>query len=157
MARFGKKTHQLVRDAFEELTARNGGGGVTSHQFLKFSTPKDSYTHRLFDWDNKSASDKYRLQQARQLLSSITIEVSGVRTRELENLIIEVEDNRERKYLHIEKILSDEDLKEQVVASVVRQLRMTIDRYRKYKEIYKLINTKELKKLEKKYQVSSFV
>ena len=48
-----------------------GSENVTPESVLEKAKDKKSELHKCFDWDDKSAANKYRLQQARQIIQFI--------------------------------------------------------------------------------------
>ena len=46
-----------------------GTDNVTPESVLEKAKDKKSELHKCFDWDDKSAANKYRLQQARQIIN----------------------------------------------------------------------------------------
>ncbi len=143
-------TNEKVKMVYEELAEKSEDGGVTSQALLNASRAKDAPLHNRFDWNNTSAGEKYRLKQAGKLLREMTIMVNEERTREYQNIIIEVDQQKVHKYYHIETIMSSEELKKKVLTQIAKKMREMMETYKQYKEIYKVVNEAELEKLEKK-------
>ena len=59
---------QVAGEVCEELEQRNG---LTPHNLVEVSRPKDAPTHDLFEWDDTVAAEKYREVQARQVIRLI--------------------------------------------------------------------------------------
>lgn len=47
---------------------------VTAAALVDASRPESAPTHKMFDWDNESAAEKYRQHQARVYISAICVE-----------------------------------------------------------------------------------
>jgi hypothetical protein len=62
---------QRVGEAIEEI--RRVAGTIGPREIVDAARPSDSVLHSYFDWDDSSAADAYREQQARHLLRSITV------------------------------------------------------------------------------------
>lgn len=96
-------------------------GGVTKHNFLEFSTPEDSPTHCLFEWDDGIAAHKYRLRQSTSIISCLRITYINKRKEEAKvNAFINV--SRPEKtsvYESIESALSD-DVKRSIVLARIQ-------------------------------------
>jgi ABC-type antimicrobial peptide transport system ATPase subunit len=61
-------------EAVNELERiENVYGSLTAENILEASKGKRSLLHRLFNWDNESAANQYRLQQARLIINNIEI------------------------------------------------------------------------------------
>lgn len=48
---------------------------ITSANLLEASRPEEAPTHKLFEWDDTIAAEKYRLQQAKNVIIAIKVEV----------------------------------------------------------------------------------
>jgi len=54
-----------------------GGNEITPQKIVTVASDSRNPLHECFDWDNKTAGDKWRLVQARNLLNHIEVEVVG--------------------------------------------------------------------------------
>lgn len=61
--------------ALEEITriSKENGGHATAEAVVESSRPKGSPLHKCFDWNNRSASHKWRCHQAREIMNSIEL------------------------------------------------------------------------------------
>ncbi len=59
-------------------------GKLTPERVIEDAKPKDSIFHNYFQWDNKKASDEWRLQQARNLINHIVevVVIEGVQSKQ---------------------------------------------------------------------------
>ena len=48
-----------------------GDGKVTPHEVLEKARDENSEFHKCFEWDDSVAAEKYRLQQARQIIINL--------------------------------------------------------------------------------------
>ena len=67
-----KVSAQVVGDTLEEIAKT---GEITSAKFLDVSRPEDAPTHNLFEWDDSTAAERYRLQQATIAINSIEVQI----------------------------------------------------------------------------------
>jgi hypothetical protein len=140
---------ERVRQVYDDLSEKSPDGGVTAHQILEASRPEDAPLHSQFTWNDGAAAKKHRVDEARKLLRLIQIEyLPGKKTRELQSLVINIENKNERKYYKVEKILTDKNLKKRAIKQILKELRSLVDKYKSYKVIYQLVNDGELTKLE---------
>lgn len=63
---------EIVADVFEQLEEEFGE--VTPDNFLEASTPEESPTHKLFEWNDIKAAHLYRRNQARHIITDLKIE-----------------------------------------------------------------------------------
>lgn len=62
---------QKVGEALEKL--RNDAGALSPQRIVEAARPSGSPLHDYFDWNDTSAAEKYREQQAAHLLRSIVV------------------------------------------------------------------------------------
>ena len=58
-----------AQKCYEEI----GDVNVTPEEVLKKAKNKKSELHKCFEWDNDIAAEKYRLQQARQIIQMLVV------------------------------------------------------------------------------------
>jgi len=63
-------------DVVSELRAlEDRRGRLTAEAVVEAAEPEDSVLHDCFEWDNDAAAHSYRIEQARELLRRVKIEV----------------------------------------------------------------------------------
>ena len=144
------KLSDKVQEAYAIIASANPKGGVTARDIVKYATPTDSPLHDSFTWNDKEAGDRYRLWQARQLLSSVTIEVDskGGMANFYESVMVDKDDKRERRYFDIDTIIKTPRLRRMVKQQILRDVKSMLIKYSAEKLIYRLINEPEVKKLD---------
>jgi len=97
--------------------------------------PKSSPLHSQFEWDNTAAGEKYRLHQARQLIS-VYVEVS-VYTKKTVRVFVNLRKNRHKGggYLPLKKVLSDKQLRRQLLADALKDLEYFEQKYHNLHEL----------------------
>jgi hypothetical protein len=66
----------VVVELLDEITGRDRRRLSTTQcaaTLVERSRPKSSPTHHLFEWDNDKAADAHRLEQARDIIRSVTV------------------------------------------------------------------------------------
>lgn len=66
----------VVGAVLEEL--EQSESGVTAQAFVEVSRPEEAPTHQLFEWRDDIAAEKWREQQARVIISHITVRYETV-------------------------------------------------------------------------------
>jgi hypothetical protein len=105
------KDKEIVAKRLAEIAGRNNGS-LTPDLVVKDAEDSSSPLHELFEWDDGIAGHKYRIEQARHVITSvrvvITTEHKAVSTvyyvRDPEA------DSTEQGYVSIDKLKSDSDL-----------------------------------------------
>ena len=120
-----KNTEKFTAEVIEEILEVKEIYGLTPNNLLKNASKKSSLLYGFFDWDNSSAGEKWRLQQARNLINEIKIVVEDKELYAFENVNITVEDTKTskknlskfgtREYKTIIEIMSNEDYRNQLI------------------------------------------
>lgn len=132
-----------------EALAEEGNGSVTPHMVYEDAKKKRSPLHDYFEWDDSAAADAFRLNQARELLRFVHVVVTRENGAEEEvrafhNVVIEKdEDTAERTYAPLARVLSEEELRKQVVAKALHEFEQWRKRYKQYQELAPLFRTYE--------------
>lgn len=122
----------------EALTAlhQDNGGALTARVVVDAARPIESPLHACFEWDDLRAAELYRENQARQVLASIRVvsqEHGGEQlSRVYVNVIEQVGDEMERRYVPLSRIATDADLYRQVLKRAAMDLQAFEDRYKQF-------------------------
>lgn len=122
----------------KELESINNGE-LTNRILLNYAKEnKDSELYKCFEWDDRIASERYRLSQATDILQSISIVVEE--KQEVVKAYVNVQTKEENKvYKPLKVVLNNEDEYAQLVKKAERE-------FISYKEKYnKLIQLQDLK------------
>ncbi len=65
---------QEQQDYIRHLESR--GGKLTPEQVLDAARPDESPLHGFFEWDDSAAAEAYRIEQARELIRRVRIEIT---------------------------------------------------------------------------------
>ena len=130
-ARYGKALAEL-RD---EL-----GHKATTQETLDAARPEDSPLHDYFDWDNESAAESYRMEQARVLSRSIFVRVvvqeQVVEMRQAFSVKVARKDGSViRGYVGAQRVLATPELRKQVLQDALQRAKRWREDYKTYKEL----------------------
>jgi len=108
-----KASAQKTGETLAAIKARTKGR-CNSKTILTAARDKSNYLHRFFDWNNTVAGEKWRLEQARALMSCVEIvETHNGRERRLPAFISLI-DRGGRGYHTVQDVMNSDDL--QVIA-----------------------------------------
>ncbi len=131
-AQFNAKQAQVLGEIVDRL-----GFKAAPEQVVDAARPKNSPIHDLFEWDDSTAAERYRLSQARNFVNHLEVVVishSGERTtKAFHSVIVTHGDTRERGYCSLETIVENEDLNAQVIRKALGELTYWRDKYSEYK------------------------
>jgi len=153
-----KETDRITKEVIEEILQIEKEDGLTATNLLERAKDKESPLHKFFDWSDVKAGVKWRLHQARLLLNEIKVIVNEIEMPGIESVIVKTntlsEEEAERVYKPINEILSNEDLRVQVIRTALTHIEYWKNQYSIYGELKPIVTSieKTKKSLEKKWQ-----
>lgn len=116
------KDKELVAKRLAEIAGYNGGS-LTPDLVVKDAESPDSPLHELFEWDDGIAGHKYRIEQARQVITSVRVVITT--EHKAVSTVYYVRDPNaeptEQGYVSLDRLKSDSDLaKESIVMEFSR-------------------------------------
>jgi hypothetical protein len=134
----------IVGGIIECIERQNGS--VTSEALLEVAKSEDSPIHNMFEWNDKVAANKYRLEQSRVIICSLKVVVTTDNEDEPEKKIsafVNVNSPSEvgtrSVYMNLNNALSNEDTRKNVLDRMYRDMQAFIDRYYTFDEATKVI------------------
>lgn len=74
-----KQEREAIAAELSRIESLNGGR-LTADDVVAAAAEKNSILHALFEWDNRKAAAKFRLDQARSLIARVRVVVRNERT-----------------------------------------------------------------------------
>jgi hypothetical protein len=152
-----KTTGKFTPEVIEEIIAIQKEQGLTAETLLDEAKKKSSPLHEFFDWDDSSAGEKWRLQQARVLINEVKIIVDSKEMYAFENVRVVVSEAKQdikeestREYKPIVEILSKEEYRNQVIQQALENISYWKEKYSEYSELKPIFVT--IDKVKKKWQ-----
>ncbi len=108
------------------------GESYTPHQVLDLARDPKTELHKCFDWDDSSAAEKWRLEQARQVCKSFTVVIETSEDQEPQRFRVIQHDKEDRVYRPVIFTVRDED-------QYARLLKQAKDEMASFKKRYKAI------------------
>ena len=147
------KDPQIVGDKLQELRDKNNG--LTASMVIEEAKHKTSVLHGAFEWDDSKAAHQWRLHSARHLMRSVEIVSTNAKgdTRSLPAFVF-VETESGPSYETLDKVLSDEELRIQVINRALKEFEQWQQRYKDYNEFLSVFESfgKTRKRLEQKHE-----
>lgn len=132
-----KAPAQLAGEECERLAATKEG--LTPERLVEASRPTSAPLHEEFEWNDKTAADKYRKQQARCIIDNLYITVTGgeqIKTR----AFVSLKETPVGAYTPMNAVLNSE----QLTASLLETAKRELESFRaKYKRLAKLSGVME--------------
>ena len=151
-APFAQKKAQIYGECIEEIKDKKGGA-VRTRVVIEAAQDKHSLLHGYFEWDNEIAGAKYRIHQARQLLNHLTVIVkTDGEEREqkayLNVSVITEEGSVEQIYVTIDRALTDDEFRAQILAQAIKEIKYWQQKYKEYNELSTIFQAIEAVKIE---------
>lgn len=127
--------------------AVENGGLLKPETVVAEARPKTSPLHSKFDWDNSSAAQKYRLHQARQLIA-VSVELLAGTDEKMDVFVSLTTDRRKGGYRIMSHVLSDTQMRAQMLSDALDELELFRDKYRRLKELAEVF--KAIRKVKKR-------
>jgi len=136
-----EKAYKKVLDAI-----RKRDGVIRPEALVRDAEAKKHPMHHEFEWDNRKSGHYWRVHQARNIINSIVVDVMDIGMQAYE-VVVPVQNGERKGYYPIQEIMSDNDLRGQVIKKAVSFIKHWQAKYASYKELSGLINKAKLKKL----------
>ena len=108
---------EAVRAALAEIAERNGGR-LTPDAVVKEARKPASPLHGYFTWDVKEAAAERWLDQARQLIRSVRVEVTTTQfSMRAPEYLRDPAAGREQGYISIRRLATDEDMAREAIVA----------------------------------------
>lgn len=140
-----RKQAQKYGDRITRLIVRSDGS-ITPAQVVKDARSKRSPLHDGFEWDDETAAEKWRLEQASYILRSIHVVVTAadcsevVTVRAFQHVTLKrADDEPVKAYVLVAKAMNEDALRAQVLEDAHRQLLAWRKKYATYEEFAAVI------------------
>ncbi len=115
---------QVVGRTLEQIDRENGG--VTPRVVVEVSRPEDAPLHPIFEWDDATAGELYREDQARRVIRSVRVIETDRQGQDKPPAIAYVSvrspDADGSSYQPTARVMSDADLRRQAIADALAGL-----------------------------------
>jgi hypothetical protein len=85
--------------------------------------------HDLFEWDDNVAAQNFRVDQARSVIRSVEVVVEEAPQMRPTRAFVSVVQERDRSYTSVQHAMSDDDLRNQLLAQAYTELEAWQKRY----------------------------
>lgn len=111
----------IAGKVLERLRTTNNGR-LTADHVIAEAQPRSSPLHDAFEWDDRKAGRRWRLEQASHMIRSIeVIRATPEQTKPIRAFVSVLRDE-DRSYTSVQHALADADLRAQVVEQAWRDL-----------------------------------
>jgi len=103
---------------------------------------RDCVLHKYIEWDNKEAAEEFRLQQIRNIVNHITIEITQLGDGQPVRAFYSINDAIQKNtiYVNVESVFSNTEYRNQVIERAKSELRNWMERYKQYSELSTIVD-----------------
>jgi len=125
---------EIVGNEISRIIEENEGV-IIPETIVRKARPKKSPLHNCFKWDDKVAANLYRIDQASQLLRSVTVvtEIADSETIEV-RAFPNIESDGGSYYTTIARVMDDVELSDQLESQILRELVYLRNKHKKQKK-----------------------
>lgn len=127
-----KASAETAGAMFEELERTVG---LTPHNLVDANRPDDAPLHNEFEWDDSIAAEKYREDQARYMIRSITVTTTQESEESKPALVRAYFQTTDECYDNISVIYSDDEKKGVLLQKALRELEWFKSKYESLQEL----------------------
>lgn len=126
---------EVAAAEFERLKDLNGGE-LTPRMVLDSARDPESPLHKAFNWDDASAAERYRLSQARRLISKLVIIREGSPEPAIVHVSLKTDEGR--SFREAREVAKSEPLKKLLLQQAGKEFKAMRQRYNKLRELEKV-------------------
>lgn len=109
-----------AQDAGEELDRISEERGLTAQAVVDESRDEHAVLHCCFDWNDDTAAESWRREQARHLIACVTVKDESIHPTEPVRLYVSVQERD--TYKPIKLVISDEEMRARMIKNALREL-----------------------------------
>ncbi len=134
---------QVAGEELERIRTVNNGR-LAQETVVEEARDKKSPLHPAFEWNDRKAAHQYRLSQAGYVIRMLSVSyVEGEQKTGPIRAFVNVSRDEDRSYTSIAHAMSDDELREQVLARALKELNDWRERYAELEEFAGLFATIE--------------
>lgn len=126
---------------FEQIEKENGY--ITPEAVVDRARPEDSVMHKLFEWNDSIAAEKYRTQQAGCIIGALIVTKSETNytKRAFVNIVASPHNPQNKpQYIRIDRAFSDPVTKDILLKNAIAELKRFKEKHAALKELSKVFN-----------------
>lgn len=150
-SKLNKAEAQQVGEFLERMES------FTPSDVVAAARPESSPLHQHFTWDDLVAAEKFRIQEARQLVNHIvvvvTVQGKQQETKAFHSIVVDSGDEEsvpEHRYTTVRIVAKSQDMREQVIQRALTELEGWQARYQQYQDVLSAELFTEIKRTVKR-------
>jgi len=116
-------------------------GALQPETIVDEARPVSSPLHQYFTWNNSEAAELYRRWEARKLIQSVRVIYDGKKDGTIVRAYVSLVNDDERGYYGMARVLSDSDLRAQLLAKALQEAESWRERYEHLEELSEIVSS----------------
>lgn len=138
-AQFSQEEAKIYGKELDRIAEENDGQ-LKPADVLEIAKDKENPLHNYFEWNNNKAAERHRIEQARHLLNHITVVIKYDHKQREQKAFFSVnstpkENQKNKIYVTMERVLSEPELREQILVEAIEEIEYWQERYKIYREL----------------------
>ena len=128
---------QIAGETIEALKSELGKDYIEAEDLLNASRAENAPLHSCFEWDDTIAAEKYRLNQAGDIIRNITVKIidASEKPQVVRALVNVSPQNEKGKYVSIQTAMVKGEYRDQVLKNALIELQNFKHKYQSYSEL----------------------
>ncbi|MFQ5539350.1 MAG: hypothetical protein ACE5FB_03035 [Candidatus Binatia bacterium] len=110
-------------------------GSLSAGQVLEDGRSPKSITNAHFDWNDSTAAEKHRLDQARQLLNCLVMVDHKQKIAEPTRVFVNLKTVEKRSYIPLVTVMTDPTLRQATLDEALKEIEKFKEKYKHLKEL----------------------
>lgn len=129
---------QLVGEALADIETRDGR--VTPTVVVDNARPVDAPLHKAFDWNDETAAENWRLEQARHLIRAVAVRQIGDHSppEPVRAFVSIITDDDDREYLSTVTVMGDAEKRARFIARALEEIETWRRRHEAFDELARI-------------------
>ena len=135
-----KITDTITKEKIESLLEMERENCLTPEEFVRRAKNKNHPWHSdLYSLTDEQAVYQYRLQTARVIINKVKVYINNVEYPAFENVNVKIDKKHSKQYVTRIGILSDEELRQQMIEKAMKFLLYWKSQYENYDEFSEVV------------------
>ena len=129
-----------ANDVGKELEDIETKEGITPRNVVEYAKNEKTTLNKMFEWNDAIAGEKWRIQQARDIIRNISVEyIKQDNTKTQIRAFVKTSLKHKEEYRNIEAVVSDEEQYALLLNQAYKELNSTKNKYVELQEIQELL------------------
>ena len=116
-------------------------GLLNAPELVRVSQPEDAPLHKAFEWNDETAAEKYREDQARQIIRCIEVVKEDIPDKPSSRVFYNLRADKTASYENVNAIMRNEDKRELLLDQAKSDMKFFKTKYSELNELSKVFDS----------------